>query len=304
MEVLITGAAGRVGRVLVEHFLEAGHAVTATDCVLRPDLPVPLDITDLTDRLAVNRLMARGFDAVVHGGNYPNFSSVRPAERLLIENMAMNANVFWSALAIGVERIVFISSIQAMLEMDVDGWKRRPRLSQEHERPAGVSELPLHGRMPGVLGNNTYGMSKVFGEQALLGLTRYYPSLRAASLRPAYVVTDHDLEYFGRRVMRRSHLRREGAMYVHVNDVARACRLVVEGSEPGHETYLLARSPRFTGMTDEQVCAEFFGDVPLKGEVGGPGGLVDLSFERERLGWEPTGERLEFTPPERKTQHA
>ncbi|MEM6394506.1 MAG: NAD(P)-dependent oxidoreductase [Planctomycetota bacterium] len=304
MEVLITGAAGRVGRVLVEHFLEAGHAVTATDCVLRPDLPVPLDVTDLTDRLAVNRLMARGYDAVIHGGNHPNFHAVRPAERLLAENTAMNANVFWSALSIGVERIVFISSIQAMLEMDVDHWKRRPRLNQEHEQPAGISELPLHGRLPGVLGNNTYGMSKVFGEQALTGLARHYPCLRAASLRPAYVLTDHSREYFGKRGVKRSHVRLEGALYVEVKDVARACELAVERSEPGHETYLLGRSPGFKGMTDQEVCAEYFSDLPLRGEVGGPGGLVDLSFERQRLGWEPTGERLEIIPPERTKQNA
>ncbi|MEM1211236.1 MAG: NAD(P)-dependent oxidoreductase [Planctomycetota bacterium] len=297
MDVLVTGAAGGLGRRLVEHLLAEGHGVTASDLTLRPDMPVQLDITDLTDRIAVSRLLSPGFDAVIHAGNHPNFFSARPAERLLAENMAMNANVFWSALAVGVKRIIFISSIQAMLEADVTRWRAWDRPRAGEDSPAGIPCLPLTGSAPGILGNNSYGMSKVFGEQTLQGLARHDPELRAASLRLAHVMRPSQRERYTRKGGHRQGFRREAGTYVDADDAARACRLAIEHVKPGAQTYLMARSPQITGMSDEQIREAYFDDVPLRGPIGGPGGLVDLIQEKADLGWEPTDDRLEMPPP-------
>lgn len=294
MDVLVTGAAGQIGRHLVEHFADAGYSVTATDCVLHAGLPVELDITDLTDRLAVYRLMAKGYDAVVHAGNHPNSGAVRPAERLLTENTAMNANVFWSALTAGVERLVFISSIQAMLNHnDMHWWRRRHEGSGDDLRPT-FPELPLHGRMPPMLGSNAYGLSKVFGEQTLAGLAKANPQLRTASLRPARVITQRSRAFWMGRDVSRYSLFAEASVYVEMEDVVRACRRLVDHVEPGHETFLLARSPRFQGMSYDEVCREFFPDVPVTRPMDGIGGMVDLRHEQEKLGWVPEGDPVEL----------
>ena len=139
MKVLLTGAAGRIGFAVAQHLSGAGFDVRAADKVYRGDLPAPLEVVDLLDREVCYRLL-EGVEAVVHLANHPGPRRDDP-QKLYNENVSMNMNVFEAAAQMGVGKIVFASSIQAMT------LQRRER-DGESLPPSKLAYLPLDGDSP------------------------------------------------------------------------------------------------------------------------------------------------------------
>lgn len=98
MRVLITGAAGFVGRHLAEHLAAGGHDITGAGREL--DAPAGREYVtiDLLDAPAVRRLLATGFDWIVHLAAYASVAQSweRPAETMR-NNYASTANVLQNA---------------------------------------------------------------------------------------------------------------------------------------------------------------------------------------------------------------
>lgn len=106
--VLVTGAAGAMGRSIAPALASRGHHVRGFDRVAMPGLSDNV-VGDLTDRDAVDRA-TDGVDTVVHLAGHPD-----PADMLtsLIEpNVIGPINVVESATLAGVKRIVLASSAQ------------------------------------------------------------------------------------------------------------------------------------------------------------------------------------------------
>jgi uronate dehydrogenase len=139
--ILITGAAGNIGRCLREGLRGRYPAIRLSDVVpLEPARDgEELAPADLTDMAALAAAM-EGVDCVVHLGAV----SVEDAwEKILPANIAGTWNVFEAARRNGVRRIVYASSHHAI------GFYRRARSVDRSvpPRPDGA-----------------YGVSKVFGE--------------------------------------------------------------------------------------------------------------------------------------------
>jgi uronate dehydrogenase len=105
MNVLITGAAGRIGTVLREGLND--HELRLTDVT-------PLDDprfvrADLTDQAAIEAAVA-GMDAVVHLGAVPDEA---PFEQIAGPNLHGTFYVFDACRRLGAKRIVFASSNHA-----------------------------------------------------------------------------------------------------------------------------------------------------------------------------------------------
>jgi len=120
--VLVTGATGKVGRLLVPALSE----IAARVCVLSrnperaralwPDGSVDFRHGDLTDSSTL-RAVAEGIDCVFHLASYPP----TPEEPDIYEAQSHwpvtaegTANLVRSAVAGGVERLVYLSSVKAM----------------------------------------------------------------------------------------------------------------------------------------------------------------------------------------------
>ncbi|HEY8575216.1 MAG TPA: NAD(P)-dependent oxidoreductase [Devosia sp.] len=140
VKLLLTGAAGRLGSYLHQWLAERGHEVLATD-IRQPDDGPPLTIADLADRGAVDALMARGVDAIVHMGG---LSTEARWEDILNANIAGTYNVFEAARHARVRRIVYASSYHVV------------GMYPTVQRPLGVEALPRP--------DSLYGVSKIFGE--------------------------------------------------------------------------------------------------------------------------------------------
>lgn len=156
MKVLITGGTGFVGSHTARQLIAAGHAVRllvrnrekAEACYHSLGEHVPeLVIGDVTDLASVQAALS-GCDAVVHAAAATPMQT-GTVEQLFAVNVGGVKHVVSSALELGIDRIVCISSITAIFNEDAT--------KVTADAPPAKSKLP-------------YGQSKVEAEIYLRGL--------------------------------------------------------------------------------------------------------------------------------------
>ena len=151
--VLLTGAAGKIGSFFLNAYIDA-YDFSLTDIVEPAETEgAPFTLVDLSDFDAV-RPLCDGIDTVVHLGADPNMDA--PWESLLPNNVVATYNVFESARQAGCRRVVYASSINAVL-----GYPR---------------DQQVHTSQP-VYPINLYGATKCWGE----ALARYYSAAHGLS---------------------------------------------------------------------------------------------------------------------------
>jgi uronate dehydrogenase len=147
--VLLTGASGTLGRVIVPALARAGYRLRLNDLALFPD-PLPDGVefaaADLTDRRALDAACPADVTDIVHFGG---INTERSAEAILNANILGTLNVFEVARARGA-RVIFASSNHTI------GFhpRGRPLTIDDPYRPDGF-----------------YGLSKAYAE--LLGRMFY-----------------------------------------------------------------------------------------------------------------------------------
>jgi nucleoside-diphosphate-sugar epimerase len=290
MKVLVTGAAGKLGSAACAHLSEAGFEVKATDHKHRDGLKVKLVHADLRDEIAVYSLL-EGCDAVAHFGNHPNLLGGSSPQRVLSENTAMNANVFRAAVDIGIRRIVFASSVQAILKVP-NGMRV--------DAPYAIPYLPLDGSVPRNPGSNFYALSKEFGERMLQELSLANADLVATSLRFPVLIGDSWIERFtggGKPTARSSFNFGEVLGYLMFSDAADLVRATLERQQPGYHQYYPAQTLEVRGVSVPELIREFYPTVPLRRPIEQIDALVDLSAITQALGWTPKHRGVvEFAP--------
>jgi uronate dehydrogenase len=139
-QILLTGAAGRLGTHFRLRLAQAGRAVLATD-IAAPDDGGEVVLADLADRAAVDALMQQDISAVVHLGG---MSKEAPWQQILDANISGTYNIFDAARKAGVSRVVYASSYHVL-----------------GMYPATEVPLDIHAEArPDTL----YAVSKLFGE--------------------------------------------------------------------------------------------------------------------------------------------
>ena len=277
MKIFVTGAAGKLGSVTVKVLAEAGHDVRATDRKFVAGTP-RVEPSDLLDEHALYRLMD-GVEAVVHLGNHPNRFAGPSPQRILAENVAMNANVFGAALDLGVRRIVFSSSIQVMLKTDGIRTDR-----------SVIPYLPLDGDLPPNPGLNPYALSKHFAEEHLRTAAREIPELSATALRFPMLVA----EWWSRRIdvnggrLRKDELHlNEATAHLTLRDAARVIAAVLDRQGPGYHCYFPAQTLEITNRTPADMARTFFPNARLTVPESELAALVDRSALERDLGYRP-----------------
>lgn len=277
MKVLVTGATGRFGSLVCKELLRRGHDVLGTDQRPADDLGVPLKLADLRDSLAIYPLLA-GRDAVVHLGNIPNLGLGPSPQTVLGDNVTMNANVFRAAVDSGVRRIVFASSLQAMIRLEE---------GRAHDAPPTVPYFPLDGDAPPNPGHNFYGLSKEFGERMLRILSEREPALACTSLRFPMLVGDWFHKWLSQPVLASALNFHEGLAYLELADAATLVGLVLERQQPGYHQYFPAQAVSLAGHTVQSTLTEFFPKAPLRRPAHELSSLVDLSALERDFGFSP-----------------
>ncbi|QYR21079.1 NAD(P)-dependent oxidoreductase [Paenibacillus sp. sptzw28] len=272
MKVVVTGAAGKIGRWAVRTILDAGHEVIASDRKLREESASKNFVqAELRDYGQVCQLLM-GSDAVVHLGNIP--TDVRNTPQAIFENnMLVNFNILEACKDFKIPKLVWASSETVL------GYPFVPEL---------LSYLPVDEEHPTVV-KSSYAMAKRLTEHLA---EMYYKLVKTqvVSLRFANIY-EHD-EYQKIPNMhwtdeQKDFQKMNAWAYCDVRDAARACLLAIEKSDLGNEIFHITAPDTIMPDLSEDLVNRFFPNVPKKKEIRGHETLMAIDKARRILGYEP-----------------
>ena len=276
--IVVTGAAGRLGRRVMQLLLDRGYEVRATDRLKGDDLPTELVLGDLSDAGMVESLLD-GAEAVIHMGAIPGPRSAEGPE-IFDNNVQSTFNVMTKAAEKGLRRVVFSSSAFGM------GWA--------YDGSAFVPlYLPLDEEHP-MMPFEPYGLSKQVGEDIGKMIARN-SSTSVVSLRFTNVVyPDKQAEFPWPTPTPENPLTLVMWAYADPRDVAEAHLLALEAQIEGHEAFLLAQpSNRFADRTVDLIKNNFGDRVDIRGELRSNASVLNTEKAQRMLGWTP---RYDWSP--------
>ena len=270
--IVVTGAAGRLGRRVVRLLLDQEVEVRATDQVLADDLSTEFQLCDMQDRKSVESLL-KGAEGVIHMGAIPG--PLRADGRLIFDNNVNSTfNIMMAAAEKGLRRVVFSSSAFAM------GWA--------HDGAAFEPiYLPLdedHPMMP----FEPYGLSKQVGEDIGKMIARN-STTTVVSLRFTNVVTPEDQKDFPWPAPTpEDPLTLVMWAYADPRDVAEAHMLALRADIEGYEAFMIAQpSSRFNEPTLDIIKNNFGDRVEIRAQLQGTASVISTEKAQRMLGWRP-----------------
>ena len=270
--IVVTGAAGRLGRRVVQLLVDQGREVRATDQVEADDLPTEFVRCDLGDAGAVSEIL-KGAEAVIHMGAIPGPTRAEP--RFIFENnVAADFNVMMSAAELGLRRVVFSSSAFGM------GWA--------HDGNAFVPRyLPLDEEHP-MMPFEPYGLTKQVGED-IGGMIARSTSTTVVSLRFTNVaLPEVQAEFPWPAPTPEKPLTLVMWAYADARDVAEAQVRSLDAEVDEYEAFMLAQpSSRFAEPTIDIVRNNFGDRVEIREGLEGTASVISTAKAQRMLGWRP-----------------
>ena len=273
MRVVVTGANGRLGRVVVSLLLKQGMEVIGVDKEITWKAGTTMINLDLCDLGQVFGVLAKA-DAVVHLGAIPSPVG-RPPELVYRNNIMSQFHIFEAAAQLAIRRIVSASSISAFGFPFQHRWSLPLYLPLEEEHP--------------LLPQDAYGLSKANGEEIAAAYCRRGAG-SAASLRISTIVDDTTMPNILEAV--RHHPERWASSfwsYVHVNDVAQACLLALTCAYEDHQIFHITSNDTTSQWPTDELLDRWFPTVPRRSpETENPRwSLIAGARAAQLLGYQP-----------------
>ncbi|MFZ5988223.1 MAG: NAD-dependent epimerase/dehydratase family protein [Bacillota bacterium] len=272
MKVVVTGAAGKIGRWTVRALLDAGHEVIASDRLLREESASHNFVqADLRDYGQVCQLVM-GSDAVIHLANIP--SDIRNTPQAIFENnMLVNFNIFEACKDWDISKIVWASSETVMGYPFTQAELHYAPIDEEH---------PVAAR-------SSYAMAKLLTEH-LAGMYHDLANKQIVALRFANMYEPD--EYTKIPVMhwndaQKDYQKKNVWAYCDVRDAAKACLLALEKDNLGSSVFHITAADTIMPDASEELVRRFFPNVPFKRPVAGHETLMSIDKARKILGYEP-----------------
>ena len=273
MNVLVTGAAGRLGSCVCRLLGEAGVEFLAVDKVSGDQAEYPVKVVDLLDWETCDELL-EGIDVLAHFANHTKWDSKKPQE-VFNENTSMNMNLFQAAANAGCRRIVFSSSIQVFSgQLPTDD-------RDAHE--IVLPYIPIDSDMP-VFARNSYALSKQTAENMLkyFSVTRgmtciaiRYPLLLDSKL----LIKAKEQEGIERGKCY------DGFAYLPIGSAAEAAVRAMTAELDGYRQYFVASKDNLEQRSAREVIEEQLSDLHRNKPIEEMDSLVDCSKVESELGW-------------------
>lgn len=272
--VLVTGAAGRIGRAVVNRLQDADVTVVGLDRRDPGDVDlVRFVVGDHTDLDTVARAAAPvegvPIGAVVHLSAIPHPKLAEP-EPLFRNNVVGTFAVLDAVLRGGARRAVIASSVQAS-----------GTINPASDPPA---YFPIDEDLPICL-SDAYALSKLVDEHTAAMLARLYGATLVAFRFP-YTQEAEGIARTAARV--RAHPEesmREGWAYLDVRDAAEAVAAALVAPLSGAHVLYVAAGNNIVGAPAAELAARYAPQIPLKAELVGDQSLISSERARQLLGW-------------------
>lgn len=248
--VVVTGAAGLLGRHVAEIYRHAGFRVTGLDRESRGiDGVVEADLMDPD----VAARYIRDADCVAHIASIPRPVGYAAGD-VFQTNMTLMFNVLSAMEAAGIGRMVFASSFSVL------GLPFAPR-------PVDLKYLPVDEHHP-AQPQDVYAVTKWLGEEMVDAWTRRTGG-SAISLRMPWIQTPASFmtEVTKRRLTEDSNL--DLWAYIDARDAGRAFVLAAEACTTGHERFFISAADSYSETPTADLVAARYGAIELRAALEG-----------------------------------
>ena len=273
MRIAVTGGSGKLGRTVVRELRAAGDDVIALDATgERGPGFVRVDLTDYGQTLdAILGIDDRsdGFDAIVHLAAIPA-PGILSDVATFHNNIRVTFNVFQAARRAGIRNVVYASSETVLgLPFDVPP----PYIPVDEEYPARPE--------------STYSLVKHLEEQMAIELVRWDPELKIVALRFSNVMDPEDYAEFPTFDQDARARKWNLWGYIDARDGAQAIRRALEWESTGFERFIIAAADTVMSRPNDELVAEVFPGVPIRGDLGVNDTLLSIDKARRLLKYEP-----------------
>jgi nucleoside-diphosphate-sugar epimerase len=267
-KIVVTGGSGKAGRTVVADLVAHGYDVLNIDLV-KYTIPgarfLKADLTDLGQTYEV----LQGADAVVHLAAIPA-PGILTEEATFRINMTSTYNVFQTAIALGLKRVVWASS-ETTLGLPFD-----------REQPSYAPIDEEHVPLP----QSSYALSKILGEEMARQMSRW-SGVPIIGLRFSNILDTTDYQNFP-DYWKDARLRKWNLWgYVDARDVALSCRLGLTAGIQGAEHFIIAAGDTVMNRPNRELMAEVFPAVPLRAGTGDFETLLSVKKAERLLGYTP-----------------
>ena len=275
MKVLITGAAGLIGKEVTKGLVAAGHDVLATDLVKDDLSPAQKFVVgDLVSADFISQLDFR-CDAIVHLGSIPR-PGIASDETVLHNNVIGTYHVFASAVEKNVPLVIYASSLS------IYGYAWSTGTSPDY---VPVDEKhPMHHY-------ESYALSKQVNERsadmwanrsesAFVGLRFPHTHTLSTFVEMAQKMREGDKAII-----------EQGAKifwaYLDLRDAVQGILTVIDKGAKGSKTYNFAAPDTYAPKPTREMMAEFHPTSKIASSISGYDSIIDCSQWSADFGYEP-----------------
>ena len=275
MKILITGAAGLIGKEVTKGLVAAGHDVLATDLVMDDLSPAQKFVVG--DLLSDDFISQLDFhcDAIVHLGSIPR-PGIASDETVLHNNVIGTYHVFASAVEKNVPLVIYASSLS------IYGYAWSTGTSPDY---VPVDEKhPLHHF-------ESYALSKEVNERSA-DMWANRSETAFVGLRFPHTHTHSTFAEMAQKMREGDKATLEqGAKifwaYLDLRDAVNGILTVIEKGAKGSKTYNFAAPDTYAPRPTRELMAEFHPTSKIASSISGYDSIIDCSQWNADFGYEP-----------------
>lgn len=280
--IAVTGANGKVGRVLVPFLKEQGYDIFSIDRTPPSDpheLAMVADLTDFGQALdalssagedTYARAELRAFDTVVHLASIPHPRMLPDSEEFRV-NMMTTYNVFEAARRLGIKDIVWAAS-EVGTGVPYD--------------KTDAPYVPVDETYP-MRGYNVYALTKVLGEEMARQFCLNDPALRITCLRLSNVMDREEYATFERWQDDPARRLWNFWTYIDNRDAAQAIACAIRYDVRGKDAFFITNDETVMRTPTAELLDRCFPKVERRNAFAGNEAILSNEKAKRVLGFRP-----------------